>query len=78
MEKITPVRTFTIEYRCDNCKCGIMKYTGNSITQRRTEHKHKCTDCKEKVYFKYRYPRITYENIIENEYDYSDGPGAQD
>jgi hypothetical protein len=66
-EREEEVRTFRIDYWCDECTFGEMVFTGQAITTDVTRYHHKCDKCGAVNGFLHRYPRTAYRPIVRDE-----------
>jgi hypothetical protein len=63
MELKQEVKSYKIEYTCDECKAGTMKFTGLTLTSNPPQYEHQCTNCGVIIHFRgITYPRIVYES----------------
>ena len=58
------VKTFVIEYACDECGEGEMKGTGNVLMTSPVNYPHQCNKCGAmKTFTGEKYPKKIYEQI---------------
>lgn len=57
------VRTFVVNYKCDSCGNGYMKFTGGSLLSCPPQYPHRCTFCDAAKTFKTTYPKYVNEAI---------------
>jgi DNA polymerase III alpha subunit (gram-positive type) len=64
MIELTEVKSYMVEYRCDDCNIGYMESTGEGVMKWHTEWKHKCNHCgKVKIFQGVTYPHIEHKKI---------------
>ena len=64
MEKEIEVKTFKVNYICDECKYGgIMQPSGNALLTDPMLYPHKCNNCGFKRNFKCIYPKVIIRNV---------------
>lgn len=63
-EKIYDVKTISVDYMCDICKVGKMKFTGSMLASNPPLWKHECDNCGAVLNLRYEYPLIRYERIF--------------
>ena len=67
MEIKAEVKTYKVDYLCDECKVGYMRPTGRAFPTHPMKFQHKCTNCENTKTFLEAYPVTRYENIITPE-----------
>jgi hypothetical protein len=55
------VQTYEVDYICDECKEGRMRFTGVELTVHPPIYPHLCDKCKLRKDFRCIYPKIVYE-----------------
>jgi len=66
MEVKKEVKTFEVNYKCDECDNGYMKFGGVVLTSYPAQYTHSCDnpDCDATMTFKgEKYPQTRYEDI---------------
>jgi hypothetical protein len=62
MERRTEVKTYQVDYICDDCESGVMAFTGRTLLSHPPQYEHQCTQCGMTRYFRgVTYPKIVYE-----------------
>lgn len=57
------VKTYIVEFECEECKEGTLVPTGEAYMTYPAQYPHRCTNdkCNEKKTFNYRYPKTVLE-----------------
>ncbi len=67
MELKREVKTYQVDYICDNCGKGQMCATGFSLSSSPPQHAHVCNKCgTARVFLGKKYPMIVQEPVVEN------------
>lgn len=59
----TEVRTYLVEYHCDECENGLLRTTGAVQTSNPPRYEHVCTNCDTRGYMFDMYPHYRQEPI---------------
>ena len=60
----TEVKTYQIDYVCDECGCGYLRPTGEALLTHPPKYPHKCKTCGFKKTFKNKYPTVVTEEAL--------------
>lgn len=63
-ERKEELKTYRIDYVCNNCGKDYMKPTGPALLTRPPKFKHVCLTCGHVEIFNEKYPKIVYEEGI--------------
>ena len=55
------VKTFTVNYLCDECGEGYMESTGSILISNPPQYPHKCNACGSDRTFREKYPKTIYK-----------------
>jgi transposase-like protein len=59
------VKTFEVNYVCDDCNKGFMRSTGTALTSVPVQYPHRCTYCLSEKNFGETYPHRVYKGGTE-------------
>lgn len=57
------VQAVTIDYGCDKCGSGFMRYTGLSLSSHPPQFVHRCNKCGYEETYRESYPHIEYRTV---------------
>lgn len=57
-EREREVKTYQVDYLCDECDSGLMQPLGSVLTSSPPQYPHGCTNCGARKTFHHCYPRI--------------------
>lgn len=57
------VKTFEVDYICDECGKGKMRNAGFVLDSNPPQYPHRCKECGAKKTFYHTYPRTVYERV---------------
>lgn len=60
MEQKREVKVFEVNYKCDHCEEGLMRFTGTRYLTSPPKYSHQCTKCKANQTFSKCYPTQEY------------------
>jgi len=62
-ERKFEVKTFGVDYICDDCNSGLMEYTGTMLTVNPPLFQHKCNSCGSVKNLSQKYPNTIIERV---------------
>lgn len=57
------VTTHQMDYLCDKCGKGVMRWTGMALLSMPAQFPHECTECSASQDFLVRYPHTEYRTV---------------
>lgn len=64
-ETQTKVESYKVDYLCDECNEGYMRFNGIALTSNPLQYPHTCEKCKACKTFRIVYPSIGYRTTEE-------------